>query len=218
VPGESLKGSQQGTRVGCRGGALLPGQTAGSPRDVVIEHHCLSRPVACSASFRRIHDAALGLHCATAVGDKFGGEMFFRSLFCFVLNQHRSRPNKTYAGQKKSQILSSWTKPPFEAPQSLLSPNCVFPFSTNTKTDNRQSCVMGCERSHAVLVAFNSRARYLPVIPAMNLSDLEIVFGPATEGAGWRSGAGIAWLCRRDTGIRIRVGGVFPPIRAVALH
>jgi hypothetical protein len=35
---------------------------------------------------------------------------------CFVLNQHRSRPNKTYAGQKKSQILSSWTKPPFEAP------------------------------------------------------------------------------------------------------
>jgi hypothetical protein len=41
----------------------------------------------------------------------------------FVLNQHRSRPNKTYAGQKKSQILSSWTKPPFEAPQSLLSPN-----------------------------------------------------------------------------------------------
>jgi hypothetical protein len=44
-------------------------------------------------------------------------------LFCFVLNQHRSRPNKTYAGQKKSQILSSWTKPPFEAPQSLLSPN-----------------------------------------------------------------------------------------------
>jgi hypothetical protein len=50
-----------------------------SPRDVVIDHHCLSRPVACSASFRRIHDAALGLHCATAVGDKFGGEMFFRS-------------------------------------------------------------------------------------------------------------------------------------------
>jgi hypothetical protein len=47
----------------------------------------------------------------------------FKLLFCFVLNQHRSRPNKTYAGQKKSQILSSWTKPPFEAPQSLLSPN-----------------------------------------------------------------------------------------------
>jgi hypothetical protein len=43
-------------------------------------------------------------------------EWFF-VLFCF-----KSYPIgglKAYAGQKKSQILSSWTKPPFEAPQGL---------------------------------------------------------------------------------------------------
>jgi hypothetical protein len=54
-------------------------------------------------------------------------------VFCFVLNQHRSRPNKTYAGQKKSQILSSWTKPPFEAP-----PESPFPQSAVRKEKKKK--------------------------------------------------------------------------------
>jgi hypothetical protein len=63
--------------------------------------------------------------------ERFELELFSRLsehhvLFCFVLNQHRSRPNKTYAEQKKSQILSSWTKPPFEAPQSSPKVNIML--------------------------------------------------------------------------------------------
>jgi hypothetical protein len=39
-------------------------------------------------------------------------------VFVFVLNHTPTEAFKAYAGQKKSRILSSWSKPPGEAPRS----------------------------------------------------------------------------------------------------
>jgi hypothetical protein len=46
-------------------------------------------------------------------------------LFCFVLNQTLFEGLKDLGMQdkRKDQILSSWTEPPFEAPQVHLPPN-----------------------------------------------------------------------------------------------
>jgi hypothetical protein len=45
-------------------------------------------------------------------------------LFCFVLIQTLLGGLKGLCRTKKTQILSSWTKPPFEAPQIHLPPRC----------------------------------------------------------------------------------------------
>jgi hypothetical protein len=68
-------------------------------------------------------------------------------LFCFVLTD-RGLTRPRYAGQKKSQILSSWTKPPFEAPQSLLSPNPPYARKRrrNRRKAHTQSSTNPCER------------------------------------------------------------------------
>jgi hypothetical protein len=51
---------------------------------------------------------------------------FLVFLFCF--NSNADRGLKGLCRTKKTQILSSWTKPPFEAPQFHLPPNPIALF------------------------------------------------------------------------------------------